>query len=249
MSAHFWHRCAHFWAACILLAGSGAVMAEQSTDGETAIEEGRRALDPWQSYPWYDAENDSVRRIKVKPAPPPKPPAAPRNWNFSGYEVLQWIGWAAIAIVLGLLAYALIRRFLESESAQAATAPQAAANIAEADRVEALPISVAAPVSEWLHEAERHYRNGDFERAIVYLYSYQLVELDKAHVIRLTRGKTNRQYLRETRRASTLGDLLQATMIAFEDVYFGHHPLSSARFEACWQRLPEFQQELAGAAV
>jgi hypothetical protein len=38
-------------------------------------------------------------------------------------------------------------------------------------------------------------------------------------------------------------------MVAFEDVFFGHHPLDRSRFEACWQEVDEFHRRLpAGAA-
>jgi hypothetical protein len=63
---------------------------------------------------------------------------------------------------------------------------------------------------------------------------------------RLTRGKTNRQYLRETSRRGRTGlvGLLEQTMLAFEDFFFGNHPIDRARFEACWARLGEFESQL-----
>jgi hypothetical protein len=30
-------------------------------------------------------------------------------------------------------------------------------------------------------------------------------------------------------------------MVAFEDVFFGNHPLDRNRFESCWTRLDEFE--------
>ena len=67
--------------------------------------------------------------------------------------------------------------------------------------------------------------------------------------IRLTRGKTNRQYLREIRRRPRLVELLEMTMIAFEDVFFGHHALGRARFESCYHRLDEFETQVREAVV
>ena len=49
-----------------------------------------------------------------------------------------------------------------------------------------------------LEEARRSYEEGDYNTAIVYLYSYQLVKLDQNQWIRLAKGKTNRQYLART---------------------------------------------------
>ena len=93
-------------------------------------------------------------------------------------------------------------------------------------------------------EAERNYREGNYREAIVYLYSYLLVQLDRRQVIRLTKGKTNRQYLREVRQRPELVPIFEPTMIAFEDVFFGDHPLSRGEFEKCWDRLDEFHRLL-----
>ena len=48
-----------------------------------------------------------------------------------------------------------------------------------------------------LAEARRHYQAGNYGAAIVYLFSFQLVQLDRRQIIQLAKGKTNRQYLRE----------------------------------------------------
>ena len=63
-------------------------------------------------------------------------------------------------------------------------------------------------------------------------------------LFRLTKGKTNRQYLREIGPRRRLRDLVERTMIAFESVFFGHHPLDQRRFEACWSQVAEFQRLL-----
>jgi hypothetical protein len=91
-------------------------------------------------------------------------------------------------------------------------------------------------------EARRLYQSGDYAKAIVFLFSYQLVELDKRHLIRLTKGKTNRQYLREVGGRLLLRQLVEQTMIAFEDAFFGHHALDKNRFESCWFRMGEFER-------
>ena len=75
----------------------------------------------------------------------------------------------------------------------------------DADRVEALPFHVRAASGDFLAEARRLYDAGHYSEAIVYLFSYQLVQLDKHHVIRLAKGKTNRQYVRETRQRPAAG--------------------------------------------
>ena len=85
----------------------------------------------------------------------------------------------------------------------AARTPQGKGDEAEpaggADRVESLPLAVDARRLDLLAEAQRCRERGDYGRAIIFLFSHQLLQLDKHGRIRLARGKTNRQYLREIR--------------------------------------------------
>jgi len=114
----------------------------------------------------------------------------------------------------------------------------------DVDRVEALPFAVRKPTGDFLAEARRLYEAGDYSEAIIYLFSYQLVELDRQHLIRLAKGKTNRQYLRELRARLTLRSILETTVVRFEDAFFGRKTLTRERFEQSWQRLDEFHAEL-----
>jgi hypothetical protein len=68
------------------------------------------------------------------------------------------------------------------------------------------------------------------------------VELDRGQAIRLAKGKTNRQYLRELTPKPDLKGLVEQSMLAFEDVFFGGRALDRSRFEDCWRRLPEFDR-------
>ena len=67
--------------------------------------------------------------------------------------------------------------------------------------------------------------------------------------MRLTKGKTNRQYVRELRREIDLKSILSNTMLTFEDVFFGNYPLERSRFERCWNRLEEFHGLLEGGTA
>jgi hypothetical protein len=117
----------------------------------------------------------------------------------------------------------------------------------DVDRVENLPFTLDRPTGDFLDEARRLYDAGRYAEAIIYYYSYLLVQLDRRHVIRLAKGKTNRQYLREARRLAPVAGVLEPTMVAFEEVFFGHHPLPRERFEQCWERREAFLRELEQA--
>jgi hypothetical protein len=228
------------------------VCAEDLTEQE-AVESARQSLDGSADFPWYDAANDRLQRIDVKP---PKDlenrdsrwESKPPSWSLPGWlwRLLELLGWIILIAVMAVLVVFLVRSFLWDEERIALTSEteDAARNSGDIDRVDSLPFQLKRPQADLLSEARRHYESGDYGQAIIYLYSYQLVQLDRYQIIRLTKGKTNRQYLREVRPQPDLFALLEGTMVAFEDVFFGRHRLERHRFESCWQRMDSFHQQL-----
>lgn len=218
-----------------------------------AIESGRDALSGRPSFPWYDRQQDSLKRIDVEP---PDDVAArkskweakpPPNWTIPDWmkKLLEATGWLLLALVIVAVIWGLLKAFGNMELAPATGDLDDEDSLqGDIDRVESLPFQLNRPQSDLLSEARRYYEAGDYGQAMIYLYSYQLVQLDRHHIIRLTKGKTNRQYLREVRSRHELWDVLRSSMVAFEDVYFGHHQLSQSRFESCWEKLDLFHQQL-----
>jgi len=164
---------------------------------------------------------------------------------------LIWVAWIIIGGVLVFLAVMLIRAFLNREARKAKSSDGETVEAEDdGDRLDALPLpAVARPKGTLLEEARRSYEQGDYNTAIVYLYSYQLVKLDQNQWIRLAKGKTNRQYLRELSARGELQSVLARTMVPFEDVYFGSHPLDRARFEACWNEVERFNRLVERASA
>jgi hypothetical protein len=220
--------------------------APATAEPDPRVEAGRDALGSSWRFPWYDDDTDGVRRIRVS-----SPWQAP-DWNYNGsgfsFSWLEALAWAIGALLLAGLTYLLIKAYLNRENVQIGTVEKSDERVTvdDAARVEALPFRIRRGATDLLGEARRCYERGNFADAIIYLFSYQLVELDKHQLIRLTKGKTNRQYLREIGRRSTLKRLVEQTMVAFEDVFFGGHDLQRERFEACWSQLPTFDVLLAG---
>ncbi len=214
-----------------------------------AVEAGRESLDKWwSSYPWYDSANDGVGRVDVSP---PWYEAWDWdwldfgwNWSFSfPSSLMQWLAWIAVATLLILMAWLLIRAYRDRSGGATSRTGKGLAEADEDDgaRIESLPFSVASGRLDLLAEARRRYQQGDYGKAVIYLFSFQLVELDKHQCIHLTKGKTNRQYMREVGPRRPLRALVEQTMVAFEDVFFGHRTLDRRRFETCWSRLDEFR--------
>jgi hypothetical protein len=250
------------WAAGAILLGTAflpaaAAAAAPAPGSDRAVEAGRGALAGRLRLPWYDAERDDLRRIDVSP---PKELAKHRNsgwevrprkqpnWDLSRFwsvfwTLVKWAFWGITLAIFVFLVWLLARMFINREVENAAgdgLEATADPTRTEADLIEQLPYQVKRPQTDLLGEARRHYEAGDYGEAIIYLFSYQLVQLDLHHWIGLARGKTNRQYLRELAARADLRQLLAQTMVAFEDVFFGHHPLERPRFERCWNRLDEF---------
>lgn len=155
---------------------------------------------------------------------------------------LIWVVWIVIGGVLVFLAVMLIRAFLNREARKATPSDGEAIETQEAgDRLDALPVRVK-PKGGLLDEARRCYEAGDYNQAIIFLYGYQLLRLDQNQWIRLAKGKTNRQYLRELSGRGELQAVLSRTIVPFEDVYFGDHALDRPRFEACWTEIERFDR-------
>jgi hypothetical protein len=226
---------------------------------DPAIQAGKDALSGSGRFPWYDRRQDDVRRLTVVPrqsaenrgdkwtddsTPTPRTPTTfPRISLLGG--MLQWVGLTALVLLLGVIAYLIATAFLKEEVSEDVAVRKVVESRRDADRVEALPFQIRAASGDFLADARRLYEAGRYSEAVIYLFSYELVQLDKHHVIRLAKGKTNRQYIRETRSRPLVAAILETTMIAFEDAFFGNKSLSRDDFERSWRRLDEFQGELA----
>jgi hypothetical protein len=246
--------------------------AENLTD-EQAIEAAQEGLQKSARFPWYDAKQDNLRDVRAvelstddsktrkegwqataKPTKTQKAAPGPAlttgggawgNWFSVSMQTLAIILFAVLIVTLIIIA---VRYFLQEEELVLAGAGNAKLNVNEAEqnarRVENLPFQAPVQKGDHLSEAQRYYEAGDFGRAMVYLYAYQLMQLDRHQFIQLTKGKTNRQYLREINRDPLLRNIVELAMIGFEDVFFGNHPISREQFEASWQQVAEFHRRL-----
>jgi hypothetical protein len=217
-----------------------------TTAPQEAVQSGQKALSHWGRYPWYDAKADGLKPLDLSP---PwwwewLPDFQASSWNVrSPATLLQWGAWIAIALALGVMIYVLLRAYVARRSGRVGgTPPKTEADAAEdRRRVEALPLSSARSPADLRAAAEEQYRLGHYGQAIIYLFSHQLVQLDKRQLIHLSKGKTNRQYLYELGSRRPLRGLVEQTMVTFEDAFFGQRTIEQRRFELCWHRLDEFE--------
>ena len=107
-----------------------------------------------------------------------------------------------------------------------------------------LPVELEKGLVGLKAQAQRHRDHGDYSRAIVYLFSYVLVELDSANLISVTKGKTNYEYLRELTRVPTLRRFLRSVVLLFEDAYFGRRSITKDQFDKVWDSLSSFELDV-----
>lgn len=220
-----------------------------SASAQESVDDAGRALGR-AGLPWYDAEKEDVQPI-------PQPRNAPKwwpDWNFQAGNAI-WFGQfirfifiAALVLILSLIVYALVRAYLRLEQRRERDVGEHVQVLTDEARIEQLPFNVREPNADLLEQARRFYQDGDFNEAIVYLYSYMLLHLDKNRCIRLSKGKTNRQYLGELRQVPNLFSLLERTMISFEEAFFGKHRLERDDFEASWRQLDKFHETVTETA-
>ncbi|MBS0209625.1 MAG: hypothetical protein JSS27_11800 [Planctomycetes bacterium] len=225
-------------AAWMIVGGAGVCAA-----ADQPVESGKKALGRVGGN-WYDSQQDGLRRIdfntRVEEEKPVERRArTPSKGGGEAASLGMMLMWGVVIGVLVILCLAMAKFFLGGAGEpRDEKRSQAAVNRA---RIEALPFELKSVDGDLLAEARRRYEAGDYSGAFVYLYSHELVELDRQQVIRLARGKTNRQYLREASRCGGLRGIVEPCMIAFEEAFFGHRQLDRARFEASWGRLEEFR--------
>ncbi len=249
-----------------LLAVGLPASARDALAGQAAgVEDARRALSR-EAFPWYDQDRDSLRRVHLSPPEnvakkSGEPEANPSSEKDSERDVDEsrpqanwtlgsWGDILAIVLVAAMffaIAWFFIRAYLtrEEQATVDDTARIKHTAVDDAARIEALPFRIRRGELDLLAEARRLYEETKFSEAIVYLFSYQLVELDRHQVIRLSKGKTNRRYLRELGRQPALRSMLERSMVAFEEVFFGGHALGRAQFETVWHEIGPFTAMLA----
>ncbi len=219
------------------------------------------ALAGHDNLEWYDEQTGQLKSPVLEPLTDPTAPQKwvwkPRNktnpgrsWQFPAIGdfaafVIEVILWVLAGITLIWLIVYVLNSFQNFESARSQH-PQrdddddsiATHKLAE------LPFATGSSKSNLLDAAREFYESSEYGRAIICLFGYQLLQLDRHDRIHLWKGKTNGQYLREVKSDAWLSNLLGETIHTFEAHFFGNHPVSREQFESCWQHMDEFGTRL-----
>jgi hypothetical protein len=208
------------------------------------VESGREALRKGVDPPWYDAQTDSIQ-----PMPLPEERGIRTAQSELIGRLLSWLAWIVLALIMGVVVFLLIRAYLTRDAAAAKVPVTAGGEQSLASRTSALPFQIDQAPADFLAAARDCYQRGEYGRAIIFFYSHLLLELDRHQFLRLARGKTNRQYVRELTDRPRLAGLLEPTVLLFEATFFGGRHATRDQLDHCWQRLDELNAIVREAAT
>ncbi|QDV63810.1 DUF4129 domain-containing protein [Crateriforma conspicua] len=221
---------------------------------------------------WFDAETQTLRPVdvesddqdtvnrnsrwlpdaqKIKQASSTTPTTTTGNGTAS-----QVVGWVLITVFFVLVILAVLYALKNSEARWAvgnqSKQPRLHDDFVQ-QRIKELPAELQHAGSDPLTAADRFRLAGQYDRAIVMLYGHQLLFLDRHGLLRLSRGKTNKRYVREAAAHSPeVSDSLRRTVEAFERSYFGRHSIRRDEFETLWadnQTLEQSVNQMGASAA
>nr|WP_286178119.1 DUF4129 domain-containing protein [Rhodopirellula sp. JC639] len=161
--------------------------------------------------------------------------------SFSWSNLFGWMMLAVIVMgMVGLTVYAVSRAELRMQDRTSSTSPSDSKALPDEhtlERIKHLPPELRRTDVNLRNECERLMSEGRFDQAIILLLGHQLLLLDRNGLLRLSRGKTNGRYVRETRgHHEAIAAWLRATADAFEQSYFGRHEIPAGVFEQLWRQ-------------
>ena len=229
-----------------------------------AVDGGKSDALGGHKYPWYDAQTRSVKPLKqprgndpssTERASIPVAKSKPRGTGTAANPVNRWgtgaggssdgagtMFFAVVAAIVLAVIVILVMTFLYIESNQSETTQSSGRTRKQS--IEQLPFELDSAEGDFRTAADAAYRSGDLRKAIIFLYSHVLVTLDQNRLIRLRKGKTNRQYLREVQRHDGVAGYFQQVMLPFEAVFFGDHEMDADQFQQCWSGLTGFHSKV-----
>ena len=172
-------------------------------------------------------------------------PASPQKGNFlfdwgSPLAVLSKLLLVVLALGVVVLAIRLWKARRVPVATVAATPATSSVDLRDED-VHASQL----PEDGWLQLAHNLAASGELRLSMRAFYLASLSHLASRNLLSLEKAKSNQDYLAELRRRShalpTMLPLFSETVVAFECVWYGEHPVDSARLEAFAARVGRIQ--------
>ncbi|MGN0930443.1 MAG: hypothetical protein ACI4NP_01855 [Thermoguttaceae bacterium] len=142
-------------------------------------------------------------------------------------------------VVLGVLLWIFIRKTREKSLSKRLRLEELARR---QRRLETLADEAKSRYDDLKGAALEAYNSGDFRSAIIFYFSWILVEADKRELIWLDKGKTNLEYWRELDRNPEVQRIYRVIMNEFELVYYGGRSISRRTFEDLWENQTPFEE-------
>ena len=184
-----------------------------------------------------------VKKKKKATAAQTPTPGTSMNFGFLGTVMVYTLSTIAAVALIALIVWVIMNSRVEIAGSDDLSRPDR--SIAESIRH--LPFEMDVAKGDFRQQAQAAYQSGNFRGALIFLFSHVLVTLDQAKLVRLKKGKTNRQYLRELSDSPPLVSYYGDVMVPFEQAFFGDYPVTKDVFEKCWQGLDEFQGNVKAA--
>ena len=201
------------------------------------------------SPPWYSSKDDAVVFLPQKKERKSEPepvrnndnvkPSKPMNPGVASKVLSVWLPIATLVVLLAILGWlaaralrerAARRRFKEGEL------------LKRKRRIETLAVEARERYDDLETAAEEALGRGDLRSALIFFFSWILVEMDKRDAVVLDKGKTNLEYWRELEGRPRLRDIYHNVMKRFERVYFGGFSISRQEFDKAWNLRGPFSE-------
>jgi hypothetical protein len=243
----------------LILAALAARAAGQTTRraNRPSLESPIRSVLKQEDYPWYDGEKDLVRPLLPDPS-------SWSNWLARQAEAFSnWIGGlfgesnpnshasdiptggglsTILFLTAGLLLLTLLWRLWRLYEPQT-TKEDSRPSIGAAARIAGLAPSASLEGLDPWTQALRERAAGNLSAAVVWLFLDQLLSLERTGWIRLSSGRTARQYVSMID-DPVLAEGLRATLGLFEQVYYGHRVPDQGSVDRVWAKAEVLRRRL-----
>ncbi|MDR1958132.1 MAG: hypothetical protein LBQ54_03650 [Planctomycetaceae bacterium] len=189
-----------------------------------------------QKFPWYSPAADDACFI---PFPPERP--LPQKRDDTPFRHFIYILMIVLAVMLLIpIIYFIVLAVMRLSGYEWNSRRKQEA-LERQRRIETLPEEAREVYDDLLGAAEKAFQSGNYRLALIYYFSHLLVLLDKSELIRMLRGKTNHEYLRELQHFAAVKPYYRRVMLLFESVYYGEHALVNEEFFPLWEERREVQ--------
>ena len=218
-----------FWILCLLCC------CLQQAQGEDSI---RKRL-AQENPVWYDKQADSWKRSELEA---PEKPIASEAMNTLRDILIPLM----YAVIIGLVLYLLYLfiSHMSQRSVKSTLKPKAQAQIKSVD-LESLPFQNKADSNDPHQILQDAQQQQNWPQVIIYCLIVLLIELHRARLVQIQRGKTNGHYLRELQaQAPNKAKVLKHCIALFEKSYFGHQAINPDQAQQLFDHVQNMKRML-----